>query len=82
MRVPQNRQPYATIITKDYPGDVQAGTAGVRDSTATDAFLPHPVCGALGWLAVVNPGERTIPTVAALLREAHDDDQRRVSRRG
>ena len=113
-RVPQNRQPYATIITKDYPDDTQShldppdrwrlnihvgqaafteligvgpdavreGVAGARDFAATDEFLPHPVYGALGWIAVVNPGEGTMPTVTALLRQAHDDDQRRVTRRG
>ena len=29
-----------------------------RDYTAADTVLPHPVYGALGWLAVVNPGEK------------------------
>jgi hypothetical protein len=107
-RIPQNVQPYATIVTKDYPGDEQSDLdpAGrwrlnihvgharfteltgesprdfaARDFSATDVIMPHPVYGSLGWIAVVNPGDRTTATVAELLRSAHEDERRRVLRR-
>ena len=44
-------------------------------------FNPHPVYGALGWVAVVNPGEETTETVLQLLREAHGAARARVERR-
>lgn len=52
-----------------------------RDYTAADTVLPHPVYGALGWLAVVNPGEKTTDTVVRLLRGAHDAARARFARR-
>jgi hypothetical protein len=106
--VPQNTQPYATIVTKNYPDDtlsnldvggrwrlnihvgaeVLASLAGEssaesvsRDFSEADVFIPHPVYGSLGWVAVVNPGDRTMATALALLRTAHDDERRRVERR-
>jgi hypothetical protein len=106
--VPQNTQPYATIVTKDYPGDtlskldgegrwrlnIHAGVAKFeeligetprsfrpRDFSESDAILPHPVYGELGWVAIVNPGARTMPTALALLRDAHEDARRRAERR-
>lgn len=39
---------------------------------AADVVLPHPVHGTLGWICVVNPGERTAGTVMRLLRTAHE----------
>lgn len=107
---PRNRQPYATIVSKDYPDDVESrlGANGrwrlnihvgsemftdligyppelIGDSTIdfskTDLFLPHPLYGAYGWVAVVNPGPRTTPGVLVALREAHLADRRRVERR-
>jgi hypothetical protein len=112
-QIPQNVQPYATIVTKDYPGDQQseldpAGRWRVnihvgharfteltgesprdfaardfpsRDFSETDVIMPHPVYGSLGWIAVVNPGDRTTATVVDLLRSAHEDERRRVLRR-
>lgn len=55
--------------------------AASRDFSEADVILPHPVYGALGWIAVVNPSEQTMPTVVALLREAHENAKRRASRR-
>ena len=52
-----------------------------RDHAATDVFNPHPVYGALGWVAVVNPGEQTTATVLQLLREAHEAARARARRR-
>nr|WP_243708416.1 DUF6194 family protein [Actinomadura sp. GC306] len=107
--VPARAQPYATIVTKDQPGDalsdlgpdgrwrvnIHVGRAryteltgedpgsgsAARDFSAADVVLPHPVYGTLGWVAVVNPGERTGAAVVALLREAHEDARRRAARR-
>lgn len=101
-------QPYATIVTKDYPDNEQSalnpagrwrvnvhvglsrsatltgGTPGditASDFRAADVFLPHPVFGALGWIAVVNPGPQTESTVVELLRAAHGEARRRMDRR-
>lgn len=108
--VPRNRQPYATIVTKDYPDDdasgldapdrwrvnIHVGAArfetllGFRpdeadrqgaDFRAVDVILPHPLYAAQGWIAVVNPGTRTLPVVLDELRVAHKADRRRVERR-
>ncbi|MFE5308485.1 DUF6194 family protein [Isoptericola sp. NPDC056605] len=46
-----------------------------------DVFLPHPLYSELGWVCVVNPGERTGRRVVELLREAHDAARRRSERR-
>ncbi|MFF1879573.1 DUF6194 family protein [Leifsonia sp. NPDC058230] len=107
-KVPQNVQPYATIVTKDYPDDRESDLdpdgrwrlnihvgqerfteltgENPRDPVAhdfseADTIMPHPVYGPLGWVAVVNPGERTTATVVELLRAAHEDERRRVERR-
>ncbi|MFJ6722842.1 DUF6194 family protein [Streptomyces sp. NPDC091259] len=69
--------------------NVQVDRAAVRELTgegpydfaAVDRVLPHPVYGALGWVCVVNPGERTAETVVALLRSAHEAARRRFTRR-
>jgi hypothetical protein len=54
---------------------------GHHDVAAPDVLVPHPVYGALGWVAVVTPGPRTLPTVLELLRQAHDDARARAERR-
>jgi hypothetical protein len=105
--VPQNAQPYATIVTKDYPDDTQSRLgdgrwrvnihvgrktfvdlldmepkdASAPDHAADDVVLPHPVYAALGWVSVVNPGERTLPLVLDLIRSAHEDARTRADRR-
>lgn len=107
-QVPHNVQPYATIVTKDYPDDAQSelGAAGrwrvnihvgrakfqeltgesprtldSWDFAAVDAFMPHPVYGALGWVSVVNPGEETLSTVLELIRDAQTQERLRATRR-
>ena len=104
-------QPFATIVTKDYPGDdgsrldrpdafrlnIAVGTATFREVTGhdprepaapevdpsrPDVLFPHPVYGHLGWLAVVNPAERTSGKVLELLDSAHQAAQARHQRRG
>ncbi len=118
--VPQHTQPYATIVTKDYPDDtlsnldaegrwrlnIHVGSARARqlardsasgvdsnsvdssgadssgvDFSEVDTILPHPVYGRLGWIAIVNPGQRVGATALELLRDAHEDERRRVHRR-
>ncbi|MEU1971287.1 DUF6194 family protein [Microbacterium sp. NPDC019599] len=104
-QVPANTQPFATIVTKDYPDDASSdldpddrwrvnihvgralfdGLVGDAaepiDFAEADAFLPHPVYGSLGWIAVVNPGERTLGRVLELLRGAYRDAVARAERR-
>jgi hypothetical protein len=101
-------QPFATITTKDYPGEPDAGldrsgsfrvniadggrgrpggasaSAAVGDKAAPDTpdvVLPHPAYADLGWVAVVNPGERTRQQVLALLLTAHQAAMARWRRR-
>ncbi|RPF43701.1 hypothetical protein EDD96_0210 [Streptomyces sp. Ag109_G2-6] len=107
---PTAAQPFATIVTKDYPGDeasrldrpdtfrvnIAAGKEAFRkwtgrsprdpsgtepDPSATDTVIAHPVYGAAGWLAVVNPGERTHAATRELLRTAHGLARARHERR-
>ena len=109
-QVPRNRQPYATIVTKDYPDDTRCRLGGGDrwrlnihvgsevftdlvgyppgqieganvDYSTTDAFLPHPLYGAYGWVCIVNPGTATINRALEVLRAAHLADRRRVERR-
>jgi hypothetical protein len=108
-QVPQREQPFATVVTKDYPDDTLSGLdapgrwrlnihvgsaafarltgqhpgreAPVADFSTADTVLPHPVYAPQGWIAIVNPGERTTPTAIALLHEAHRNARRRASRR-
>ncbi|MEY9996871.1 hypothetical protein ABIE67_008903 [Streptomyces sp. V4I8] len=96
---PTTTQPFATIVTKNCPGDessrldradtfrlnIAAGKdafirwtghaprepgAVVADPSAVDLLMAHPVYGAVGWLAVVNPGPRTAAAIPELLRAA------------
>ena len=92
-RVPSG-QPFATIVTKDYPGEPSAGldrpgsfrvnisgrpgggpgaarTGAAVDPSTPDLLLPHPAYADQGWVAVVDPGERTCEQVFALLHAAH-----------
>lgn len=109
-QVPQRTQPYATIVTKNYPDEAGANlsapgrwrlnihvgsamfteltgedpkhAATPTNSSAADVLLPHPVYAAQGWVAIVNPAERTTSTAIALLRDAHESARRRATRRG
>lgn len=96
------RQPYATIITKNYPGDTASDldrpgrwrlnlhigreladeliVAPETNPSAVDAVLRHPLYARQGWVAIVCPRPATFPLVERLLRLAHDDDRRRVTR--
>lgn len=41
------------------------------DYAAENTLMPHPTYASQYWVCVVNPGEATLPTVRALLAEAH-----------
>ncbi|MGQ4597074.1 DUF6194 family protein [Nocardia sp. R6R-6] len=107
--VPKTTQPFATIVTKDYPGDagsrldrpdtfrvnVAAGKeafvqwtgrtprepAADIDPSTLDTVIAHPVYGAAGWLAVVNPGPRCDDTTRELLHTAYQTARSRFERR-
>lgn len=95
-RVPRG-QPFATIVTKDYPGEPASGLgngifrvnidAGRRDQdpaedpTRHDHVLPHPVYGHLGWVAIVQPAELAADPLLELLRDAYGAAERRWARR-
>lgn len=108
--VPTTAQPFATIVTKDCPGDASSrldradtfrlNIAGGKDAfirwtghaprepgsaeadpSAVDTLIAHPVCGTLGWLAVVNPGARTEAAARELLCAAHHLARARHERR-
>ncbi|MFJ6251286.1 MULTISPECIES: DUF6194 family protein [unclassified Streptomyces] len=97
---PEGGQPFATVVTKNYPGDeasrldrpdafrvnIAAGkeafvrwtghaprepASGEVDPSTADVVIAHPVYGGVGWLAVVNPGERAGASTRELLRTAH-----------
>lgn len=53
-----------------------------RESATPDVFFPHPLYGAMGWVSVVNPADRTDALVVSLLREAHEAERLRAARRG
>lgn len=102
-------QPFATIVTKDYPDDtgsrldppgrfrlnIAAGReaferhvgAAPREHTPEptphldDRIFAHPVYGAHGWLAVVEPGEATDAAARELLDTAYEAARRRRERR-
>lgn len=98
--IPTATQPFATIVTKNSPGDeasrldrpdtfrvnIAAGkdafvewtghaprepAPAEADPSAVDTVIAHPVYASLGWLAVVNPGERTAASTRELLQAAH-----------
>jgi hypothetical protein len=106
--LPQHVQPYATVVTKDYPGDTgseldppgrwrvnihvdrdtfrdllgdRAEESADEGFAQADVVLPHPMYGSLGWVAVVNPAERTTEIVLELLRRAHRAARARAERR-
>lgn len=90
-------QPFATIVTEDYPDDdschlnrpgafrlnIAAGAGHTTQSEALDdTVLVHPVYGRQGWVAIVNPGPTTSATAAELLGVAHRRAEARYRTRG
>ncbi|MFI5843237.1 DUF6194 family protein [Catenuloplanes sp. NPDC051500] len=100
--VPGNVQPFATIVTKDYPDDTLSRldrpgvfrlnidvsrddfarlTSAETDPSAADVIFAHPVYGRLGWISVINPGERTTDAARELLDAAYRTARSRYERR-
>ncbi len=94
-------QPFASIVTKDYPDEPPSGLDAPGtfrlnlpvgkdvlqqlvepDGACADTWIAHPVYGSLGWVAVVDPGERTSERAVELLRAAHAAAAARHERRG
>ncbi|SFO00725.1 DUF6194 family protein [Mycetocola miduiensis] len=62
------------------PDQLQTHTGGF-DYTRLDLLLPHPIYAAQGWVAILNPGERTLETVKTLIAGARDLAAKRYDRR-
>jgi hypothetical protein len=92
-----NGQPFATAVTKDYPGEpssalapgefrvnVDTGRPGqppADDPTRRDQLMPHPVYAHRGWICVVQPGPSSTAELQNRLRDAHHAAKRRWERR-
>ena len=92
-----NTQPFATIVTKDYPGEPSSDLCGeafrvnidagrrnqspCEDPTVRDEVMPHPVYGHLGWVCVVAPGPSAQPELLEVLAAAHTASRARWDRR-
>ena len=61
-------------------GEDPRSAAVPEDPSIADVFIPHPVHGSQGWVAVVNPGHATSEAAVALLRAAHESARRRADR--
>ena len=51
------------------------------DAAAIDTLIPHPVYADQGWVAILNPGEKTAALARALVTDAHARAVRRHRRR-
>ncbi|MEU9760841.1 DUF6194 family protein [Streptomyces sp. NPDC047985] len=69
------------VMFQELTGEEPRSISRPRDYAAADSVMPHPVYGALGWISVVNPGERTTATVVQLLHSAHEAARARFTRR-
>jgi Family of unknown function (DUF6194) len=66
-----------------FPPAAYAANRNRFDYTALDRLLPHPAYAAQGYVAILNPGERTSAQARDLLTHAHDRAARRLlGRRG
>ena len=57
------------------------GAGATSEAPAVDRWIAHPVYGHLGWVAVVDPAERTGTAARALLHLAHAQARARHQRR-
>lgn len=57
------------------------GAGAVPAGGASDTWTAHPVYGQLGWVAVIDPGERTTGEALSLLQSAHALARARHDRR-
>ena len=75
-------QPESFRLNVDVGRQPAAALLGASDAAAgPDVWARHPVYGALGWVVVVNPGERTAGRARELLRAAHAAARARRERR-
>ncbi|MFD9281783.1 DUF6194 family protein [Streptomyces mirabilis] len=79
--VRHHHTPQPSRCREDFTGEEPRSLTRPRDYAAADTVMPHPVYGALGWISVINPGERTTDTAVQLLRSAHDAARARCARR-
>ncbi len=56
-------------------------SARTTDFTVIDKALPHPVYGRMHWLCILNPSHVTLENLSPVIREAHDLQVARMSRR-
>jgi Family of unknown function (DUF6194) len=61
-----------------YPPAAHAANRDRFDYTALDRLHPHPAYAAQGYVAILNPGERTGAQARELLAHAHDRAARRL----
>ena len=54
-----------------YPPKEHAAHHSGVDYAATDILLPHPTYASQGWVAILNPGQRTTTQLKSLLDNAH-----------
>jgi hypothetical protein len=64
-----------------FPPAAHAANRDRFDYTAVDQFLPHPAYAVQGWVAILNPGERTSAQARDLLVHAHERAARRLRSR-
>ena len=57
------------------------GRRSGAEPSAVDVVMPHPAYGELGWISVVDPGERTAAIVTDQLHAAYATARRRRERR-
>jgi hypothetical protein len=77
--MPDNEQPYATIVTKDYPGDELSRLGNGR--WRINVHVGRDRVAELTGDGSAEPGEATIRTLRELLREAYRASRARHERR-
>ena len=70
----------AQALAQQIPDGPPASWGG-DELAAADVLRLHPTYGRAGWLAVIDPGERTDAITRALLAAAYDDARARSQRR-
>lgn len=64
------------------PDAKSAGDGKIRDFTALDELLPHPVYAAQNFICVLNPSKATFERLRPFLLEAYEIAVHRVANRG
>ncbi len=58
-------------VFAELTGNPPASQTGDLDYTVLDTPLPHPLYAVQGWVAILNPGEKTAALARSLLTDAH-----------